>query len=333
MYVKKSGFVISLKEETMLKARQKDNLLDILQSSYPFYQLLDETDSCEDCRKKSGRIYPVSEAEIGINFPPFHPNCRCTAVGILHDHKMDPWEQENAIWDFLFHPGLSKEYQVQLLRNYYSISRQVHSDISLQIKLESSINSSSNRMEIIESFINRLNPDWIDPNLETRFQYNWNSKYTTPPFKQKTSDIASILGVSPDDLMKVMAAESRIEPTSGNEFAIGLIQFTDIACEHIGTTRQALAKMSAIEQLDYVYLYFKDYIGKLEDAVDLYWVMCTTKPIGKGDYDVVYDSRSNPSAYNGNAGMDHDKDGKITRRDLKEHLEIQLEDYWTNWSD
>ena len=71
MHVKKSGFVISLKEETMLKARQEDNLLDILQSSYPFYQLLDETDSCEDCRKKSGRIYPVSEAEIGINFPPF----------------------------------------------------------------------------------------------------------------------------------------------------------------------------------------------------------------------------------------------------------------------
>ena len=66
MHVKKSGFVISLKEETMLKARQEDHLLDILQSSYPFYQLLDETDSCEDCRKKSGRIYPVSEAEIGL---------------------------------------------------------------------------------------------------------------------------------------------------------------------------------------------------------------------------------------------------------------------------
>ena len=55
MHVKKSGFVISLKEEIMLKAIQEDNLLDILQSSYPFYQLLDETDSCEDCHKKSGR--------------------------------------------------------------------------------------------------------------------------------------------------------------------------------------------------------------------------------------------------------------------------------------
>lgn len=33
---------------------------------------------CEICAELSGRAFPLEEAEVGLNLPPIHPNCKCT---------------------------------------------------------------------------------------------------------------------------------------------------------------------------------------------------------------------------------------------------------------
>lgn len=35
---------------------------------------------CEDCLILNGQDFPVDEAEVGVNLPPIHPNCKCTTL-------------------------------------------------------------------------------------------------------------------------------------------------------------------------------------------------------------------------------------------------------------
>lgn len=45
--------------------------------------------SCNICRDYNGRVLPVSAMKIGLNAPPFHPNCRCTTIACFEDEKDD----------------------------------------------------------------------------------------------------------------------------------------------------------------------------------------------------------------------------------------------------
>lgn len=38
---------------------------------------------CEDCNALNGSLFKISEAEVGLNYPPIHPNCRCTTVAVF----------------------------------------------------------------------------------------------------------------------------------------------------------------------------------------------------------------------------------------------------------
>ncbi|MDY2918116.1 MAG: minor capsid protein, partial [Anaerococcus sp.] len=38
------------------------------------------------CRSKDGKHYPIDEATVGENYPPFHPNCRTTTIKYREDY-------------------------------------------------------------------------------------------------------------------------------------------------------------------------------------------------------------------------------------------------------
>lgn len=44
------------------------------------------------CRSMDGKVFKVSEKEIGVNAPPFHPRCRTTTVAYFED--MDTWLEQ-----------------------------------------------------------------------------------------------------------------------------------------------------------------------------------------------------------------------------------------------
>ena len=47
--------------------------------TYIFLATLDNT-TCPLCGKLDGQCFPISERKLGVNCPPMHIGCRCTAI-------------------------------------------------------------------------------------------------------------------------------------------------------------------------------------------------------------------------------------------------------------
>jgi hypothetical protein len=95
-------------------------------------------------------------------------------------------------------------------------------------------------------------------NLQNR--YPEQAATTGDKFKQKLRQVAQALQVHPQDLLKVMWFETKgtLDPAKTNSIgATGLIQFMPKTAEFLGTTTELLRSMSAVEQLDFVYKYYK----------------------------------------------------------------------------
>ena len=61
-------------------------LWDYQDAGFTHYCLLTEGENCDDCNSLEGQLFPISEARVGENFPPMHPNCNCR-VGILDEEN------------------------------------------------------------------------------------------------------------------------------------------------------------------------------------------------------------------------------------------------------
>ncbi len=138
-----------------------------------------------------------------------------------------------------------------------------------------------------------------------------------PEFVQKVKDIAGRLGVKPEWLLAVMKNESGMSTTAKNPNggATGLIQFMPATARGLGTSTEALSKMSATQQLDYVEKFFSPYKGKFQSGADLY--LCTFWPaaLGKGnDYPI-----GGPEVARVNKTFDLNKDGQITVGEFREY--------------
>jgi len=151
-------------------------------------------------------------------------------------------------------------------------------------------------------------------------------------FRNKTREIATKLGFDPNWLMAVMAFETgrSFSPSEKNPAgsATGLIQFTESTARGLGTTTRDLARMTAVQQLDYVYEYFKPSKSKINNLGDCY--MCVLWPRGMGKPDTyimwVKDDPVTGKYYNANAGLDTSKDGTITRGEAVARVNRQLKD-------
>lgn len=55
------------------------------------YQILATLDSrtSDICREMDGEIIPLKEKEVGVNYPPFHPNCRTTTIPYFEPDEFD----------------------------------------------------------------------------------------------------------------------------------------------------------------------------------------------------------------------------------------------------
>lgn len=160
----------------------------------------------------------------------------------------------------------------------------------------------------------------------------WGAK-VSPEFKQKVIDICKELEVDPNYLMSCIAFESvetfRADIRNPFSNAVGLIQFMPNIAVEYGTTSDALARMTNVEQLDYVKMYFMNWRGRLKTLADVYMRIFWPAAIGKpetyiiaerwsrnpdGSYkvDINGNKKANP-VYAQNKGFDTNDDGLFTK--------------------
>ena len=147
-----------------------------------------------------------------------------------------------------------------------------------------------------------------------------------PDFNRKLQKVADSLGVDKAHLIAIMKAESGMDPAAVNpqSRATGLIQFMPKTAQSLGTSVEELRNMSAVDQLDYVYRYFK-MVGVRPgmDAGDLYMAVFMPAHVGKPDDTVLGQQGADGfsgKVYAQNASLDKDRDGAITIGDVKSRV-------------
>lgn len=85
------------------------------------------------------------------------------------------------------------------------------------------------------------------------------SGFKDPEFNKKLEAVAKRLGIAPEVLRAVIYAESKGVPTAKDPYGVsaGLIGFTRDTARRLGTTRDEILQMTALDQLDLVYDYFR----------------------------------------------------------------------------
>ncbi|TAE50893.1 MAG: hypothetical protein EAZ89_11180 [Bacteroidetes bacterium] len=151
-----------------------------------------------------------------------------------------------------------------------------------------------------------------------------------PAFEAKVRESATALDVPPEWLMAVMYHESHFNPTALNQKgsgATGLIQFMVPAVrdlnDRLGTQyyMSDVRKMSAVNQLELVREYLqttRERYGEYHSLTDLYLAVLYPRAMGKSDSYVLFSRMS--KAYQQNAGMDENGDGRVTVGDVDSRL-------------
>lgn len=174
----------------------------------------------------------------------------------------------------------------------------------------------------------------------------WGSK-VSPEFRDRVFLMASNLGwpdENAQDSSKFMGCsgfESGLTFSAGvrnraGSSGTGLIQFMASTAVNLGTTTDALAAMSEVEQLDYVERYFKQFHKLLNTSPslsDLYMSILMPSHIGESDDAVLF---SSGLAYSENAGLDSNHDGQVTKGEATAKVQaILMRGYQTPnvWTD
>ena len=135
-------------------------------------------------------------------------------------------------------------------------------------------------------------------------------------------DVSDRLQIPSDWLSAVCFKESGENSKARNKTggATGLIQFMPSTAISLGTTTDELYNMSPVDQLEYVYDYFKGYTGRIKSYADLYLITFFPAAVGKPD-DYIIESKNVSASLiaKENPVIDMNKDGQITVGEFKEY--------------
>jgi hypothetical protein len=137
----------------------------------------------------------------------------------------------------------------------------------------------------------------------------------TPAFRAKVDQVAKRLRMDPQHLLTVMSFETAgtFDPAKRNEAgsgATGLIQFLPKTARQLGTSTDALARMSPEEQLDYVEQYLRPYAGRMTTQQDAYLAVLNPSAMGKPASHVLF-TEGTPQ-YELNKALDKEQKGRVT---------------------
>lgn len=92
----KAGRLVMTESAAFASAAQKDCFTELDVEEYKIIETLDQY-TCDTCGALDGKVYKMSDFQVGVTAPPFHPWCRgCTAPYFA---DMDDWGAERAAKD------------------------------------------------------------------------------------------------------------------------------------------------------------------------------------------------------------------------------------------
>lgn len=140
-------------------------------------------------------------------------------------------------------------------------------------------------------------------------------------FVPRVEVVASRLSADPNHLLTVMQLESGIDPAATNPTggATGLIQFMPSTAKSLGTTTAQLREMKDVDQLEYVYAFYRPYAGRMKRPGDVYMVTFYPALAFRGKETVI--ARKGEKVYDQNKGLDVNKDGILTVGDVESKAE------------
>lgn len=147
-------------------------------------------------------------------------------------------------------------------------------------------------------------------------------------FISEVRRIASLLRFNPDWLMAIMMHESGLNHRAMNSIGcIGLIQFCPGGgLTMFGLSAQAMANMTNVQQLQYVYNFFKPLTGQVDESwkAHLYAFAPSSFPYRNNLSHVIGSEVGQASSFAAqNAAFDINKNGSITVGEFK--------NYHNNW--
>lgn len=165
------------------------------------------------------------------------------------------------------------------------------------------------------------------PEVETLYLLDKAEKYIedTWGFADKVEEIAQSLEVPAEWLMAAMYTESKFNHKAVNHKgsgAVGLIQWMPATAKDLGTSSKELLAMTALEQLEYMHAYLqrvRKSHGDFHSLTEFYLAILYPKAISQ---DYCYTLFAKPTrAYRQNAGLDENKDGRITVSDIDKRMQ------------
>ena len=155
-------------------------------------------------------------------------------------------------------------------------------------------------------------------------------------FVTAVKDYSNSLGVDPNWLMAIMYFETAgtFSASIRNPYtdATGLIQFMPTTALDLGTSIDALALMSAEQQLYYVYRYFYPYRKKIKSYIDMYLATFFPVAIGKPSYYILQtNSLSASTIADVNPVFDTNNDRKITVGEIEKVITDKIPLAWRDY--
>ena len=153
-------------------------------------------------------------------------------------------------------------------------------------------------------------------------------------FLEGVQKLAEKWELDPAHLLALMASESSLFADNINDGGYaGLIQIGPDTAKEMGTTVEALTKMSRAEQLVYVDKYFEKWgLPKRATKGQLYQAVLAPSTLhyygdGKGLGPDEYIYKSGSEEYKENKPLDLNNDGFITRRELGARIDRKMDEY------
>lgn len=146
----------------------------------------------------------------------------------------------------------------------------------------------------------------------------------TPEFLREVEGVAARVGAQPEHLLATMSFETGgrfstdvVNPRSG---ATGLIQFMPDTAAGLGTSTEALSRMTPTEQLQYVERYFEPHRGRLDSLENVYTSVLGGRPMEPET--TMFNQGT--QAYHQNRELDVNGDGRITAAEATSHVRSRM---------